>query len=536
MLASGRTTWAGGTKFSLKMRFRIVNTDLCRSQGGSGSGHSKSGHDEGAAACAGVAKEGRKRKTAETSPAGSKVEVVVKGEVKGFTVEERKRLVPYDKMNSGNEVLGSLKATVAANAAAGAKKVEETDRVQQCEECGSMFTSVPCPKEEGEWKRRCDSCHIIWKENTGKNSKKKQKTKATRKPISVPKVKLEEGREKIRELAWGATSTRKQAEQKRRIYEEAMADMQIPIGRWYVFDVATFESFAAWMYMAEGCNYAILDAWTTLLNNVRSREFADSSKPWAKNKAIMDLKEAYRVAEEMRREFEGLKKDERVCMPSDTFVDMVDQAEAEMRKCFRSAEGDALIGITAGQIVQMLFSIRGSTLGAVKDHNDIWVDEHGLSVVIRKIKGWKAGKQHSTGWKVPISRTAELGEHAPWGQNKRGNILKTHIRTQCINIVKEALERECFFRWSGPDEAAGEISKDIKSVGLREVAVGKVVSSHTGRKTGVSVMRAMGVEAEVVQRWMLVSTVKIVEYYRDQDYIATQVMKSLFDWMTGKKA
>jgi len=102
--------------------------------------------------------------------------------------------------------------------------------------------------------------------------------------------------------------------------------------------------------------------------------------------------------------------------------------------------------------------------------------------------------------------------------------------------VKEALERECFFRWSGPDEAVGEISKDIKLVGLREVAVGKVVSSHTGRKTGVSVMRAMGVEAEVVQRWMLVSTVKIVEYYRDQDYIATQVMKSLFDWMTGKKA
>jgi hypothetical protein len=90
---------------------------------------------------------------------------------------------------------------------------------------------------------------------------------------------LEEGREKIREIAWGAASTRKQAEQKRRIYEEAMADKQTPIGRWYVFDVATFESFAAWMYMAEGCNYAILDAWTTLLNNVCSREFADSSKP-----------------------------------------------------------------------------------------------------------------------------------------------------------------------------------------------------------------------------------------------------------------
>ena len=82
----------------------------------------------------------------------------------------------------------------------------------------------------------------------------------------------------------------------------------------------------------------------------------------------------------------------------------------------------------------------------------------------------------------------------------------------------------------------GKISKDIKSVGLHEVVVGKVVSSHTGRKIGVSVMRAMGVEAMVVQRWMLVSTVKIVEYYRDSDYVATQVMKSLFDWMTGKKA
>jgi hypothetical protein len=77
------------------------------------------------------------------------VEEAVKGEVKGFTVEERKRLFPYDKMNSGNEVLGSLKATTAANTATGAKKVEETDRVQHCEECGSMFTSVPCPKEEG---------------------------------------------------------------------------------------------------------------------------------------------------------------------------------------------------------------------------------------------------------------------------------------------------------------------------------------------------------------------------------------------------
>ena len=109
------------------MRYRIANTGLCRSQGRSGSGRSKSGHDEGAAATEGVAKGGRKRKAETESLEGGKVrkgEVVVKGEVKGFTAEEIERLVPFDKMNSGNEMLGSLKATVAANAAAGAKKVE----------------------------------------------------------------------------------------------------------------------------------------------------------------------------------------------------------------------------------------------------------------------------------------------------------------------------------------------------------------------------------------------------------------------------
>jgi hypothetical protein len=38
------------------------------------------------------------------------------------------------------------------------------------------------------------------------------------------------------------------------------------------------------------------------------------------------LKEGYCVAEEMRRDFEGLKKYERVCMPSDTIVEIVAQA------------------------------------------------------------------------------------------------------------------------------------------------------------------------------------------------------------------
>ena len=294
------------------------------------------------------------------------------------------------------------------------------------------------------------------------------------------------------------------------------------------------------MLANEGCNYAVLDPWSSLLDNVRSREFADSSRPWKDNKTIQDLKSAYRDCEEIRRETEGLKKDQRVCMPADTFIEMIEEAEKEIANGETSEEGNALIGITAGQIVQTLFVIRGSTLGATKANrgdsgerarfsDDIWVDKYGLSLVIRKIKGWKSGKQHSTGWKLPVSRTATLEEHVPWGDDV------DHIRSRCLRIVEEALERKCFFRWSGPDQAAKEISSDIKAIGRRKVAVGKVISSHTGRKTGVSILRGMGIDPGVVQRWMLVSSVKVVEYYRDQDYVSNRAMRDLFDWMKTKK-
>jgi hypothetical protein len=46
-----------------------------------------------------------------------------------------------------------------------------------------------------------------------------------------------------------------------------MTDMKIPEEKWYVFDVINFESFAAWMLANEGCNYAVLDPWSSLLNN-----------------------------------------------------------------------------------------------------------------------------------------------------------------------------------------------------------------------------------------------------------------------------
>ena len=65
--------------------------------------------------------------------------------------------------------------------------------------------------------------------------------------------------------------------------------------------------------------------------------------------------------------------------------------------------------------------------------------------------------------------------------------------------------------------------------------MGKVISSHTGRKTGVSILRGMGIDPGIVQRWMLVSSIKVVEYYRDHDYISNKAMRDLFDWMKTKK-
>ena len=211
--------------------------------------------------------------------------------------------------------LGSPKVPAKATPIAWTKKVEETGRDQ------------------------------TWAES----NKKKQRLKPARKPTSVTTEKLQENREKSRDLAWGKESTRKQADRNRRIYEEAMKDMGILEADWYSFDVITFESFASWMLANERCNYAVLDPWSSLLNNVRSREFADSSRPWKDNKTIHDLKSAYRDCEEIRRETEGLKKDQRVCMPADTFIEMIEEAEKEIANGETSEEGNALIEITAGQ-------------------------------------------------------------------------------------------------------------------------------------------------------------------------------------------
>ena len=89
--------------------------------------------------------------------------------------------------------LGSPKVPAKATPVAGTKKVEEAERDQTGEE----------------------------------SNRKRQRLKPARKPTSVTTEKLQESREKIRDLAWGKESTKKQADRNRRIYEEAMKDMGI---------------------------------------------------------------------------------------------------------------------------------------------------------------------------------------------------------------------------------------------------------------------------------------------------------------------
>ena len=67
------------------------------------------------------------------------------------------------------------------------------------------------------------------------------------------------------------------------------------------------------------------------------------------------------------------------------------------------------VGAVATCMLQILFAVRASTMGGIDDPTEnVRVDEDGLSFTIRFIKGWykgwKLGKQETTGLELPIDR------------------------------------------------------------------------------------------------------------------------------------
>lgn len=190
-----------------------------------------------------------------------------------------------------------------------------------------------------------------------------------------------------------------------------------------------------------------------MLNQVRSEEYDDQSRPWKGNQQIQKIIEGYAGAVQKRRKKkkkeEGKDEEEekgRVAIPARQVVEMVEDAEEEMQKEKEDQDGKK-IGVVAGQLVQMLFAARASSLEAVEEvERDIVFNEQGsLEFVFRKIKLWRNGEQKSTGRMLPFRRQGR--DAIPKGKNRRTRNGQDHFRNRavrarcCVNLPRAAWRR-----------------------------------------------------------------------------------------------
>ena len=131
-----------------------------------------------------------------------------------------------------------------------------------------------------------------------------------------------------------------------------------------------------------------------------------------KNSQIKKIIEGYAVSVSKRRKKDKLEKGEeeeeekgRIAILAQQIVDMVSEAEGEMKK-EEEHRDTKLIGVVAGQLVQLLFAARASSLGALDcPEKYIKFDKQGgLEFVFLHIKGWRNNEQKSTGRKIPFTR------------------------------------------------------------------------------------------------------------------------------------
>ena len=73
----------------------------------------------------------------------------------------------------------------------------------------------------------------------------------------------------------------------------------------------------------------------------------------------------------------------------------------------------------------------------------------------------------------------------------------------------------------------------MEEYGWNLVSSGRKASSHSGRKTGVSVFDALtkGRSRSQIMEWMLVTDEILVARYCERDYIVNPFVAKLFDWM-----
>ena len=84
-----------------------------------------------------------------------------------------------------------------------------------------------------------------------------------------------------------------------------------------------------------------------------------------------------------------------------------------------------------------------------------------------------------------------------------------------------------------PYHATKAMSEMIESHGWNLVSSGRKVSSHSGHKTGVSVLDALteGKSRSKIMEWMLVTDEILVARYCEREYIVTPFVAKMFDWM-----
>jgi hypothetical protein len=310
-----------------------------------------------------------------------------------------------------------------------------------------------------------------------------------------------------------------------------MEELGISPEFWFSFDHVLFRQFGGWML--ENLDYASLGYWVTMLNNERLITYSDLSRPWARHPLILRISKAYtvlvgrkRVAVATARAMAGLPEDRqrrrRVCPPSETVEEMLCAAEAAIE--IWGADSGAILGPVASFLLMMLFAVRASTLGGMKSAEDVSVDANGLSLVIHFLKWWTAGKQSRTHRSLPVTRTGADG--VPWGDSD------DHPRSRALRIIAAAKERGCLM-WmrGGPDKAAAQLSESLARLGWREPNEGTVVTSHSGRKLGVTVGRRVGASAEVMREWMLVLDETTVETYWDREYQVSPFLRRMLDFL-----
>eukprot|EP01050_Picozoa_sp_SAG11_P011596 SAG11_NODE_1241_length_5412_cov_24.745718_1_plen_149_part_00 len=147
-------------------------------------------------------------------------------------------------------------------------------------------------------------------------------------------------------------------------------------------------------------------------------------------------------------------------------------------------------------------------------------------MVFTHIKGWKNGKQKTTGRKLPVWRV-QRDAISP-GRTKG------HFRNRCFSIIREAIQAHTFIRWSGPEDAHSEISKDLEEHRLRDAVSNRIISSHSGRKTCVSAGMEMGCKKRVMQAWMLTATDQ-TDTYRERHYVLNKQVQDLLDFLLQRK-